>query len=84
MGLGLQIFDEHGNITLNTNDRLCRHCGTFNIKKGRQFIEIQKNEKEQIWWCFLDEFAYITGVQEVHNGIWIESKSNTVAIIGVY
>ena len=82
--MGLQTFDENGNIMLDTNDRLCRHCGTFNIRKGRQFIEVEKEKEEKMWWCFLNEFAYITSVQEVQNGIWIDSESNTIMILGVY
>ena len=84
MPVGLQTFDESGNILLDTSDRLCRYLNTFRIKKGKQFIAIEKQEKEQFWWFFVNRFKNINGIQEVHNGIWVESSGEQIMVVGVY
>ena len=84
MHMGLQTFDENGNITLDTNDTLCRYCGAFKIKEGRQFIKIDKEREERFWWYFVRNYQNINQIQEVFNGIWVDSDGDQVMVVGVY
>ena len=84
MPIGLQTFNKNGEIILDTNDRLCRYIGVFKIHKGRQFIKINKQEKERFWWYFLSSPKDVVYIRERQDGIFIESDLEKELIVGVY
>lgn len=82
--MGLQTFDENGELILDTSDRLCRYVGVFKIRKGEQFIKIDKQEREKFWWYFLSSPKDVIYIRESHDGIYIESNIEKELVIGVY
>lgn len=82
--MGLQTFDENGELILDTSDRLCRHVGVFKIHTGKQFIKIDKQERERFWWYFLSSAKDVIYIRERQDGIFIDSNIEKELVVGVY